>query len=158
MRPLERDNLSHWTTYWVHHLFELTLSNGPPLNRCLPSVLPEEKKIYIFRRTVFCLHYYMMYTGQKPTNTMITGKYNIIRAFRKHIVLRSNLPLHIRSKLFLQALKNISSLHMLTPFSTNANSVSQRSSVKASKISPRRTTGIVGVHISCRQVSMQNVT
>lgn len=85
-------------------------------------------------------------------------KYTIIRAFGIHMVLRFILPLHIRSKLFLQALKNISSLHVLTPFSTNANSVSQRSSVKASKISPRRTTGIVGVHISCRQVSMQNVT
>ena len=129
-----------------------------PTKRVPPQCLTPRMKTSIFRRNAFCLHYYMMYIGQKPSNTRIIERYNIITAFRKHIVLKSILPLHIRSKLFLQALKNISSLHVLTPFSTNANSVSQRSSVKASKISPRRTTGIVGVHISCRQVSIQNVT
>ncbi|KAL0107358.1 hypothetical protein PUN28_015722 [Cardiocondyla obscurior] len=68
-----------------------------------------------------------------------------------------NKSLHILSKLFLQAVKNKSSFHTATLFSTKVNNCSHLSSVFESKISPSSTTGILAVARSFLHNSIQNV-
>lgn len=65
--------------------------------------------------------------------------------------------LHILNKLFLQAVKNRSSFHTVTLFSTKVNNCSHLSSVIESKMSPSNITGILAVARSFLHSSMQNV-
>lgn len=68
-----------------------------------------------------------------------------------------NKSLHILNRLFLQALKNKSSFHTETLFSTKVNNCSHLSRVIESKISPSSITGILPVAKSFLHNSMQNV-